>query len=163
MEEKKYPKSVDLNELKRRIMLYDLKSKERKDLSLPKRGKCPKCDGTMEDISISKSPIEKCKDCKGIWLDHGELEELIKLDYNTLLKIEKEEPVNTKEKLSDKIYYFDKNRKWLDCPRCRKRLRETYFRGDESIWIEICDQCRGSFYDYQELTKIIKLLKNNNK
>jgi uncharacterized protein len=42
--------------------------------------KCPKCGSDMEEINYQDVMIDKCPDCKGIWLDHGELEILAKGD-----------------------------------------------------------------------------------
>lgn len=36
--------------------------------------KCPKCGHDLEEISYQDVMIDRCPDCKGIWLDHGELE-----------------------------------------------------------------------------------------
>jgi hypothetical protein len=40
--------------------------------------KCPKCGSDLEEINYQKVMIDTCKECKGIWLDHGELELLTK-------------------------------------------------------------------------------------
>jgi hypothetical protein len=40
--------------------------------------KCPKCGSKLEEINYQNVMIDKCKDCQGIWLDHGELELLVK-------------------------------------------------------------------------------------
>jgi hypothetical protein len=36
--------------------------------------KCPKCGCDLEEINYQNVMIDKCTECKGIWLDHGELE-----------------------------------------------------------------------------------------
>ena len=36
--------------------------------------KCPKCGHDLEEINYQDIMIDRCPDCKGIWLDHGELE-----------------------------------------------------------------------------------------
>jgi hypothetical protein len=40
--------------------------------------KCPKCGADLEEINYQNVMIDTCKECKGIWLDHGELELLSK-------------------------------------------------------------------------------------
>jgi uncharacterized protein len=37
---------------------------------------CPKCDGTLEEISYEDVLIHRCDTCGGVWLDSGELERL---------------------------------------------------------------------------------------
>lgn len=39
--------------------------------------KCPKCGGDMEEIDLAHILVDKCKECQGIFFDHGELETLL--------------------------------------------------------------------------------------
>lgn len=41
--------------------------------------KCPKCGATLKSESIRGIEIDKCPECRGLWLDHGELDALGKL------------------------------------------------------------------------------------
>jgi uncharacterized protein len=41
---------------------------------------CPKCQGTMRTYERSGVTIDQCTDCRGIFLDRGELERLIDAD-----------------------------------------------------------------------------------
>ncbi|MEM2983135.1 MAG: zf-TFIIB domain-containing protein [Candidatus Bathyarchaeia archaeon] len=36
--------------------------------------RCPKCGSSLEEIKYQEVMIDRCQNCKGIWLDHGELE-----------------------------------------------------------------------------------------
>jgi hypothetical protein len=38
--------------------------------------KCPKCGGTLEETTFHAMKIDVCPDCKGTWLDAGEIEML---------------------------------------------------------------------------------------
>ena len=40
--------------------------------------KCPKCGADLEEINYQDVMIDICKECRGIWLDHGELDLLTK-------------------------------------------------------------------------------------
>ncbi len=40
--------------------------------------KCPKCGGDMEEIGLANILVDKCRNCEGIFFDHGELETLFK-------------------------------------------------------------------------------------
>jgi uncharacterized protein len=44
--------------------------------------KCPKCGHDLEEINYQDVMVDRCPDCKGVWLDHGELELLGKGDAN---------------------------------------------------------------------------------
>lgn len=37
---------------------------------------CPKCDGTLVEITHEGVHIDRCNKCDGVWLDAGELERL---------------------------------------------------------------------------------------
>lgn len=39
--------------------------------------KCPKCGSDLNEINHENVIIDTCKECKGIWLDSGELNILI--------------------------------------------------------------------------------------
>ncbi|MNS57633.1 hypothetical protein D3C72_905280 [compost metagenome] len=38
--------------------------------------KCPKCGGDLSEHDHEGIKIDSCNDCKGVWLDAGELEQL---------------------------------------------------------------------------------------
>jgi len=153
-------KFINIEDLKARFLLNQLKSDRIKKQALPKKTKCPKCNGLLKTVVIeNKFPIEKCIDCKGIWLDYGELHKLLYLDNIQLDNIESEKPLKKEIKISDRIFFYNPIKENCVCPRCKSFLRETYFKPDNSIWMDICDNCKGSFFDYLELTKAIHVLK----
>ncbi|GFN23099.1 hypothetical protein TAMC210_14160 [Thermanaeromonas sp. C210] len=39
--------------------------------------RCPLCDVTMKEVERRGVLIDVCPECKGIWLDRGELEKLL--------------------------------------------------------------------------------------
>jgi len=39
--------------------------------------KCPKCGADLDEITFKQVNIDKCTECKGIWLDQGELQILL--------------------------------------------------------------------------------------
>ena len=41
---------------------------------------CPRCDGTLRENKFEEVLIDTCEKCGGIWLDSGELEQLLKRD-----------------------------------------------------------------------------------
>ena len=45
--------------------------------------KRPKCGGTMRPMSRSGIQINQCEACRGVFLDRGELEQLIQLEGGT--------------------------------------------------------------------------------
>jgi hypothetical protein len=49
--------------------------------------KCPKCGMELIEIDYKKTRIDRCSECKGIWLDAGELETVSKFERSTLDKL----------------------------------------------------------------------------
>ncbi len=41
---------------------------------------CPKCGGRMRPYERSRIQVEQCEDCRGIYLDQGELERLVEAE-----------------------------------------------------------------------------------
>ena len=39
--------------------------------------KCPKCGADLDEINYQNVLIDRCNECKGIWLDQGELDILV--------------------------------------------------------------------------------------
>jgi predicted Zn-ribbon and HTH transcriptional regulator len=48
--------------------------------------RCPKCGMELIEIAYKEIKIDKCSECKGIWLDAGELEVIAKLEKTGLDK-----------------------------------------------------------------------------
>ena len=42
--------------------------------------KCPKCDGTLIEADYESIKIDACDKCSGVWLDAGELAEIVNKD-----------------------------------------------------------------------------------
>jgi hypothetical protein len=49
--------------------------------------KCPKCGMELIEIEYKKIKIDKCSECKGIWLDAGELETVSKFEKSGIDKL----------------------------------------------------------------------------
>ena len=43
---------------------------------------CPKCQGTMRTYERSGITVDQCAECRGIFLDRGELEHLVDAEQN---------------------------------------------------------------------------------
>lgn len=41
--------------------------------------KCPKCGGQLTETLFHHVKIDQCQDCRGVWLDAGEIEQLEKV------------------------------------------------------------------------------------
>jgi Zn-finger nucleic acid-binding protein len=44
---------------------------------------CPACSGEVEVVGSGSVDYDRCRRCGGVWLDRGELEQLIAIAYRT--------------------------------------------------------------------------------
>ena len=60
---------------------------ERKRLKDLHQMRCPKCGMPLIEIDYKSIKIDECSHCKGIWLDHKELDEILKLEKSGLARL----------------------------------------------------------------------------
>ena len=49
--------------------------------------RCPKCGMQLVEIDYKGIKIDKCSECNGVWLDHGELEAIVNLDKSVISRL----------------------------------------------------------------------------
>lgn len=49
--------------------------------------KCPKCGMSLVEIDYKSLKVDRCSSCEGVWLDSGELAQIIKLEKGALDKL----------------------------------------------------------------------------
>ena len=49
--------------------------------------RCPKCGMQLVEIDYRGMKIDKCTECNGVWLDHGELEAIGNLDKSVISRL----------------------------------------------------------------------------
>lgn len=67
-------------EKKRKLALQqseELAAKQREDLKKLHFMKCPKCGMDLQTLAKGKVEIDTCFNCQGVWLDAGELEQVM--------------------------------------------------------------------------------------
>jgi Zn-finger nucleic acid-binding protein len=67
---------------------------------------CPKCRGTMRTYERSGITVDQCTECRGIFLDRGELEHLVDAE----LRFNAPQQQRTEERRYDDRRYEDKRR-----------------------------------------------------
>ncbi|AOZ92597.1 zf-TFIIB domain-containing protein [Paenibacillus crassostreae] len=80
--------------------------------------KCPICeDVRMREVDKNGVHIDVCPDCKGVWLDRGELDRLmtgvreVRQEYNDLYRDENTDGYNDNRKYDDRNSSDYKNHK----------------------------------------------------
>ncbi len=57
---------------------------ERQRILTVARGRCPKCAGQMVPVPYRGVELDKCSRCQGVWLDFGELDQVVAEDTGFL-------------------------------------------------------------------------------
>lgn len=101
---------------------------------------CPKCGHGMNEVTYGEVTVDRCSNCKGLWFDTGEAQQLKKKWMGDAL-----DTGNT-----------DEGKKWdsvedIACPRCGKDMQKASDPDQTHIWYEVCDE-HGMFMDAGEFT-----------
>lgn len=86
---------------------------------------CPSCNVTLLMTDRSGVEIDYCPNCRGVWLDRGELDKIIERSAQSVQKTTHNEPYQQKHHDSDRKYY-DSDHKHHDY----KKKKHDSFLGD---------------------------------
>lgn len=62
---------------KEQELIAKMKAKLEAENAKPLEIKCPKCDGTLVEADFENIKIDVCNKCSGVWLDSGELAQVV--------------------------------------------------------------------------------------
>lgn len=68
-------------EQEKQKQLAEAEKKKAKELHFMK---CPKCGMNLVEIDYKSIKVDRCSGCEGIWLDTGELAQIVKLEKGAL-------------------------------------------------------------------------------
>jgi Zn-finger nucleic acid-binding protein len=101
---------------------------------------CPKCQGTLQAMTIEGVDVDFCDTCYGIWFDEGEVAFMMELPAD-IPDPEAERRVMPTNHL---------------CPRCGNghRMEEIKFSKVDGLLLDRCPTCKGIWLDPGELRKL---------
>ena len=108
---------------------------------------CPKCDGLTKTLDFEADlHVERCQDCKGVWMDKGELARY----------------ANLTEDLPASTYATGKATTFV-CPSCKLKneerpLYQTAYSNE--LHIDFCKSCHGLWFDNKEIAAFREHLKD---
>jgi len=105
---------------------------------------CPVCKNAMITLELAEVEIDYCTGCGGIWLDAGELEQLLDDPQKSKQLIGSFHPDPTcKEKLRK-------------CPICDKKMQKVIVGSEKPVLlIDRCSKGHGLWFDAGEMQSII--------
>ncbi|HVN70714.1 MAG TPA: zf-TFIIB domain-containing protein [Desulfomonilia bacterium] len=104
---------------------------------------CPVCSNHLVTLEFADVEVDYCFTCRGIWLDTGEIEHLIRIeggDDDLLKHTSRPDPNETRRR----------------CPVCRRYMEKTLFGEAETVLLDSCKD-HGMWFDAGELRKILAL------
>lgn len=107
---------------------------------------CPKCDVKLFILRFHAIEVDFCETCRGIWLDAGELEQL--------LSATGAKPDDVFLKILDQSGGLSQPTKHL-CPRCDEPLHELSVAA--KLKLDRCPQGHGLWFDADELQQLLAL------
>lgn len=110
---------------------------------------CPKCDIQLVALVFKGIEVDMCPECRGLWLDQGELEDLLERTgaraYGPALKWQEvKAPGGPKRHM---------------CPRCDDALRQVTSDAtpDGSLVLDTCRRGHGVWFDRFELRHLLQV------
>ena len=99
---------------------------------------CPRHDRAMRRFAIDGVEVDRCGICGGIWLDAGELAQLVALDKSTKPAIRMLDRSDDADEPADHDAV---------CPRDGTALIRMRDVGEASVECDACSACGGVFLD----------------
>lgn len=121
---------------------------------------CPVCKIPLKNIQYEGQNVDICINCEGIWLDEGELQQVIKgllsekkVDYQTVKEAYRNKPtIYNREKMPIRI-----------CPKCNMGMYVFNYYADSNVFLDRCSSCGGIWADKGEIEQVAKYIKGNPK
>jgi len=108
---------------------------------------CPACSSEMFVLEFEQVEIDFCPECKGVWLDSGELE-LVGARAGVLLS-------RLGAALASQDGHAPSSGEKRPCPVCGKRMLEVTTDGEPEIVLDRCSHGHGLWFDSGELGAVV--------
>lgn len=93
----------------------------------------------MESLTYATVEVDRCTECRGLWFDMLEKEELKSMQGSE--SIDAGDP-----QVGKQFNHIDR----IECPKCRTMMIRMVDLEQPHIWYESCPVCYGSFFDAGE-------------
>jgi Zn-finger nucleic acid-binding protein len=108
--------------------------------------KCPDCRQPMTADRRGDIAVDVCKACAGIWLDEGELRQVMQSDPLGLISLE--------ESHAPEVAPLAAATRLRRCPDCDRGLDRYRYLYDSPVQLDLCAACGGVWVEDGELEKI---------
>lgn len=114
---------------------------------------CPACQSPLKRYRIGKLEFEGCPECRGMFLDEGELRKLKDWSRDASLR--------SLCWMDDEVEAIEKTGAVVSkrlCPKCDRQAMLTTNFGESDVLIDYCTGCHGIWLDEDELDALVKHL-----
>ena len=105
---------------------------------------CPRCDVALDEKTFKGIEIDHCPECKGLWLDFHELDQL---EDHAMDDDERKGMIEYARRESD-----------ISCPHCHE-VMETFNYRAHDLPIDHCKNQHGYWLDEDEEKKVLDIMK----
>jgi len=116
--------------------------------------KCPRCDCVLCTVDYEGVRVETCPECKGEWLDAGELRPIVK----TLEREFTEEQRASLRAVNESFFREQQEElppSGMNCPKCGDAELQPYvYAATTDVELDKCPACGGVWLDDAELEKV---------
>jgi Zn-finger nucleic acid-binding protein len=107
--------------------------------------KCPRCVVELQPVERHKLQVNRCPSCKGMWLEHDELQQL------------EDEVFDFGDQWKGTLA-FDSSPTADKCPECSASLQKFRYRFYD-LQMEFCPSQHGYWLEDDEDTRVLELMK----
>ena len=105
---------------------------------------CPRCDVALDEKKLKDIEVDHCPQCKGLWLDFHELDQL---EDHSMDEDESKGTIEYARRDSD-----------ISCPHCHESM-ETFNYRAHNLPIDHCKNQCGYWLDEGEEKKVLEIMK----
>ena len=109
---------------------------------------CPRCETQLRVEKYKGIEVDRCPDCKGLWLDHHELDQL-------------EDTVMDDDDLKGTMEYA-RRASGISCPKCSVLMTTFNYRA-YNLPIDFCPEEHGFWLDNGEEERVVELIRQRTK
>ena len=109
---------------------------------------CPRCSATLAVRQFKDIEVDRCPDCKGIWLDYHEMDDL--------------EDSAVREDIVKGMRDYARRTGDLPCPHCSAMMDVFNYRA-HNLPIEHCPNDHGYWLDHGEEERVLEVMKERSR
>lgn len=104
---------------------------------------CPRCSATLKMQNFKGIEVDRCPSCEGMWLDHGELDQL-------------EDTVMDDDHAKGTMFFRSEGSDLL-CPKCKAHMKWFRYR-HYNLELDFCEAEHGYWLDKGEEKRVLGIM-----